>query len=185
MEGSGLLRLAVLIGGNIFSFGIDKAVGLCYNLRTVLKLEGFLEGMKKAQYQTAGRRALLSFLSAHPDRQFSADELYGAVTETAVMGKSSVYRQLSLLCEEETVRRFRNDSRGCNVYQYVGSGCDCREHFHEKCTECGRVVHLDCHATAEFVAHLSGEHGFLVDCGRTILYGICAECREKGGERNG
>ncbi len=141
--------------------------------------------MKKGQYQTAGRRALVAFLASHPDRQFSADELYDAISRETAVGKSSVYRQLSVLCREESVRRFRSDARGCNVYQYVGTGCDCREHFHEKCTECGRVVHLDCHATAEFVSHLAGEHGFSVDCGRTILYGVCAECRGKGGVSRG
>jgi len=135
--------------------------------------------MKKQQYKTAGKRALVSFLASHPDRQFTADEVYAAVSADASVGKSSVYRQLSLLCEEESVRRFRSDARGRNVYQYVGTGCDCRDHFHEKCTMCGRVVHLDCDATAEFVAHLSLEHGFAVDCGRTILYGVCADCRER------
>lgn len=141
--------------------------------------------MKKQTYQTAGKRALLSFLATHPDRQFTAEELYLTVSSEVSVGKSSVYRQLSLLCEEESVRRFRSDVRGCNVYQYVGTGCDCRDHFHEKCTACGRVVHLDCHATAEFVSHLAGEHGFSVDCGRTILYGVCAECRAKGGVGHG
>ena len=135
--------------------------------------------MKRQQYQTVGRQALEAYLSSHPDRQFTADELYEEIVKDTAVGKSSIYRQLALLCECETVRRFRSDARGCNVYQYVGKGCDCRNHFHEKCTECGRVVHLDCHATAEFVSHLAGEHGFSVDCGRTILYGVCAECRGK------
>ena len=141
--------------------------------------------MKKQQYRTAGREALVEFLSSHPDRQMTADEIYTAVTGITQVGKSSVYRQLSLLCAEESVRRFHSDAQGKDVYQYVGKGCDCRNHFHEKCIECGRVVHLDCHATAEFVAHLAGEHGFSVDCGKTILYGVCAECREKGGVRHG
>lgn len=136
--------------------------------------------MKKT-YKTAGRQSLLLFFEQHPDRQFTAEELYLAVSETTNVGKSSVYRHLSLLCESDTVKRFYSDERGKNVYQYVGESCDCREHFHEKCIRCGCVVHLDCHAMHEIAEHLLGEHGFLVDPGQTILYGVCADCRGKGG----
>ncbi len=134
--------------------------------------------MKKT-YKTAGKQKLLAFFEENPDRQFTAEELYAAVSMDVNVGKSSVYRHLALLCESETVKKFHSDARGGNVYQYVGDACDCRRHFHEKCTGCGRVVHLDCHATAEFAEHLLGEHGFLVDCGQTILYGLCADCRRK------
>ncbi len=141
--------------------------------------------MKRMNYQTAGRRALLHFLEQHPDRQFTADELYTALRCDGEVGKSTVYRLLGDLCARDTVRKFRSDARGCSVYQYVGEGCDCRDHFHEKCMKCGRIQHLDCHATAEFIQHLSHEHGFLVDCGQTILYGVCAECCESQAVRGG
>ncbi len=138
--------------------------------------------MKRSHYQTAGRRALTDFLEANPDRQFTAEEIYSAVNTRTPVGKSSVYRQLAELCEHDALRKFRNDERGCSVYQYVGASCDCREHFHEKCVMCGKLRHLDCHATADFIRHLEVEHGFSVHCGESILYGVCAECREKGGE---
>ncbi|MBQ9773035.1 MAG: transcriptional repressor [Clostridia bacterium] len=137
--------------------------------------------MKRNPYKTVGRVALTRFLQGHPDRQFTAEELYEAVSESGVGGRSSVYRHLSELCESDTVRRFRSAERGCNVYQYIGSGCDCRDHFHEKCVRCGRIRHLDCHATAQFIQHLMAEHGFCVDCGQSILYGVCAACRDTGG----
>ncbi len=144
--------------------------------------------MKRTNYQTAGRRALVEFLEKHPDRQFSTEEIYHALSQSAEVGKSSVYRGLSELCAQDAVRKFRSDERGCNVYQYVGAGCDCRDHFHEKCMRCGKLQHLDCHATAEFIRHLSAEHGFSVDCGQTILYGVCAACRaeeiKSGGKVN-
>lgn len=136
--------------------------------------------MKRQQYQTAGRIALTEFLKGHPDRQFSAEELFLAVKERADVGKSSVYRHLGELCESETLRKFYDKERGVSVYQYVGRGCDCRDHFHQQCLHCGRISHLDCHATEEFARHLFLDHGFSVDCGQSILYGICAECQKKG-----
>ena len=134
-------------------------------------------------YKTAGRQKLLDFLQSHPDRQFTVDELAESLNNTAEkkIGKSTLYRHLSELCDKDVIRKFRSEERGCNVYQYVGNGCDCRDHFHEKCTVCGKIQHLDCHVTTDFAMHLLREHGFSVNCGQSILYGVCAECRERGG----
>lgn len=135
--------------------------------------------MKRNPYRTAGRGVLTAFFEAHPDRQYTVDELYLAVKADAAVGKSSVYRHLTELCEKDVIRKFRSDERQCNVYQYVGTACDCREHFHVKCIMCGAIQHLDCHASANFTEHLLREHGFSVDCGQSILYGVCAACGGK------
>jgi Fur family ferric uptake transcriptional regulator len=159
---------------------VDIPAILCYNLRTVLKLKQKKgKGMTKQYYHTRGREALIAYLREHPDCQFCAEELCQAINEQTSTGKSTVYRHLTQLCREDAVRRFRSEERGCNVYQYVGEGCDCRLHFHEKCLRCGRIEHLDCHGSSEFAAHLRAEHGFVVDCGQSILYGLCAECYAK------
>ena len=141
--------------------------------------------MKKKVYRTEGRDRLIGYLSQHPDRQFTTEELCVAVNGDASSGKSSIYRRLSRLCEEQVVRKFRNDDLDMNVYQYVGSNCDCSRHFHEKCTSCGKIQHLDCSDSVSFALHLLNEHGFEIDCGQSILYGICADCREKGVRAHG
>lgn len=100
-------------------------------------------------------------------------------TGNANIGKSSLYRQLSALCDEETVRKFRNEERGCSVYQYIGGSCSCRDCFHAKCLRCGRLEHLDCGDSVVFARHLMAEHGFAIDCGQSVLYGICRKCLKK------
>lgn len=140
--------------------------------------------MEKKHYRTTGRVLIRRFLAEHPDRQFTADELYCAVAKDASVGKSSIYRLLGELCDTQVVRRFQSDANGSCTYQYIGEGCDCRDHFHQKCVRCGAIRHLDCHATADFVGHLFSEHGFSVDCGRSILYGVCAVCQGKGEAEN-
>ncbi|MBR3895081.1 MAG: transcriptional repressor [Clostridia bacterium] len=136
--------------------------------------------MQKKSYKSGGREALVSYLSRHPDRQFCAEELCEALNGSETEGRSSVYRHLTSLCADETVRKFRDEARKCAVYQYVGKGCDCGSHFHEQCTVCGKLNHLDCGDSAEFVEHLLRVHGFSVDRGRSILYGVCAACRAEG-----
>ena len=139
-------------------------------------------------YKTAGRQRLLEFLEIHPDRQFTADDLCGELdsmtaknAETAETAgknktrKSTLYRHLSELCAEGTVRKYRSDTQSAYVYQYVGQG-DCSRHFHLKCQSCGQLVHLECTVSEELLSHIASHHGFEVDSGRSILYGLCNAC---------
>ena len=135
--------------------------------------------MEKKSYRSVGRERLGSFFAKNPDRQFTVEEICVAVNGSAEEGRSSVYRHLSELCASEVIQKFQSAERSCSVYQYVGAGCDCREHFHGKCLSCGAIEHLGCHDSAHFAGHLLEMHGFAVDCGRSILYGLCARCRER------
>ena len=137
--------------------------------------------MKNKIYHTGGKQELIEFLAKNPDKLFSAEELCVAVYGERGHKISTVYRHLSSLCEEKTVRKSRNNGTNRSVYQYVGEKCDCRSHFHEKCLSCGRLHHLDCDDSVRFIEHLLSVHGFAVDCGESILYGLCAECRAKEG----
>ncbi len=132
-----------------------------------------------ATYKTAGRQRLLRFLETHPDRQFTVHELCGELDSVNAgenkTRKSSLYRHLSELCAEGTVRKYRSDTQSAYVYQYVGEG-DCRHHFHLKCVTCGELVHLECAVSEELLSHISTHHGFEVDSGRSILYGLCESC---------
>ena len=141
--------------------------------------------MRKKRYKTAGREALISFFRRNPDRQFTVDELYQEVNEEASTGKSSLYRHLNELCSVEILRKFHGEEKRGTLYQYIGSECDCKDHFHQKCTVCGRVRHLDCFASADFAEHILREHGFMINCGISVLYGVCAACMRKGETGNG
>lgn len=131
-------------------------------------------------YQTQGRKKLISFLLQYPDKQFTVDELHVALSQEAELpsgGRSSLYRQLSKLCDEGCVRKYRADNQSSYVYQYVG-GRDCCHHFHLKCVVCGGLTHLDCTVSDELLSHVADEHGFRIDSGRSILYGLCNACEK-------
>jgi hypothetical protein len=63
-----------------------------------------------AEYETKQRRILLDYLNAHPDRGFSVEELYdGLLSEQAleaIPGKSTIYRLIARLVQENLVKRF-------------------------------------------------------------------------------
>lgn len=137
--------------------------------------------MSKKQYQTVGRTLLTEYLSATArTRPQRADEIYDGLMLTGhAPGKSSIYRLIAAMCEEGTLRRTREGGEGGFVYQYVGVEHACHNHFHLQCLSCGSVMHLECACSEEIAAHLEKEHGFAVDSGRSVLYGICTECQKK------
>ena len=146
----------------------------------------------KTAYQTPARRALTDFFASHPDRHFTAEQICTLLCDTddriaqggrrgEFIGKSTVYRQLSRLCAEGRLRRFEDvapDGSAVHVYQYLPEQ-GCAAHFHLKCLACGRVEHLECDQTDALLAHIRADHGFAVDCGSSILYGLCAKCGGK------
>ena len=148
----------------------------------------------KATYRTAARRQLVELFSARPDRHFTAEQVCALLCDTEeriargdrsrrgeFIGKSTVYRQLSRLCAEGRLRRFEDvapDGSAVHVYQYLPSE-GCEAHFHLKCLRCGRVSHLECGQTDVLLAHIRAAHGFSVDCGSSIMYGLCDRCGGK------
>ncbi len=141
-------------------------------------------------YKTPGRQRLIEYVSTHPDRYYTADELDAALNDVCLQAtsdgqtpparipKSSLYRHLSELCADGSLKKTRADSRSAYVYQYVPSP-DCARHFHLQCVDCGQVVHLHCTVSDDLLSHLLSEHHFKVDSGRSVLYGVCEECTKK------
>lgn len=128
------------------------------------------------KYHTRQRDAVLQFFLDHRDRCFTAREVY----EQVEAGEATVFRAIAALTETGQLRKFASGSgRGDSAtYQYnpCGEGAD---HIHLKCDRCGELIHVDCAFMGEILAHFLNEHGFAVDCSRTVIYGLCAACRKE------
>lgn len=134
-------------------------------------------------YQTEQKKLVLAYLCAHQDRAFSLDELAAPMVACGV-GKSTVYRLIARLVEDGRVRRYLREGGRGYTYQYFAQN-DCRTHLHLRCTDCGRVVHLEKAVSAAVKETLKKDTGFLLDDEKTMLSGKCARCaarREEGGE---
>ena len=145
--------------------------------------------MEKKHYRTAGRTRLAAYLrqiAAEPPK--NAEEIYNGLCHfcsadgVTAPGRSSVYRMLATLCDEGEITKFpAGNGDNTSVYQHVGAHKHCDRHFHLHCLRCGDVLHLECGCSDEVAAHLLGAHGFTVDRGRSVLYGICAACGKQEG----
>ena len=128
-----------------------------------------------AKYVTKQRRQLLDYLSRHTDEQMTAHQIADALTQENI-SLSAVYRNLSDLEADRLLKRSIRESTRDVFYQYIAAE-ECKDSLHLSCRVCGKSIHLG-DAEAEQLLHSTLEStGFQIDKTETILYGVCADCR--------
>ena len=136
-----------------------------------------------AEYITQQKKILLEYLAKHSDSSFTVEELIeGVKTIKGVEGKapakSTVYRLITRFVDEGTVKRSVGKNSRSFVYQIVS--CEaCCEHLHMKCTDCGKLLHLDDCLSDDFKLRVKKLCDFSVSDADTVLFGICSDCSSK------
>lgn len=124
-------------------------------------------------YRTEGRERILGLLKENPEKSFSAEEIFLKISHTGI-GKSTVFRQLSKLCEAGEVRRLASDDNRAVRYQLLESE-HCKSHLHLKCTSCGKLMHVDESLTRFFEEEIKKSKSFSIDPG-SFIPGVCESC---------
>ena len=128
-----------------------------------------------AEYKTGQRGLLMDFLRRNPDRQFTAREI-AAQLPAAEISLSAIYRNLAALESAGLISRFAREGSREASYQYTQAE-QCRNCLHMICTRCGRAFHAEPETADRLQAALSAG-GFWLDRGKTVLYGLCGDCRK-------
>ena len=138
--------------------------------------------MKNTQsYKTKLKSLILGAFKDRSDGLMSASDVYKELTERGVsLNLTTVYRNLDAMTEDGVLMRFSEEGTGRKTYKYSGEGGGCRGHLHLKCTDCGEIIHLDCHFMHEIEAHTKAAHGFSISCEQSILLGVCEKCAGAG-----
>lgn len=130
-------------------------------------------------YTTKQSTEILDCLKKNRDKHMTAEEVYDYLrARGGSVGKTTVYRHLEKLYLNGEVRKFLGGENQSACFQLSDGGENCRSHYHLKCTQCGRLFHTECDFLNELSKHILNEHGFTVDGEKTVLYGICGECKE-------
>lgn len=129
-------------------------------------------------YRTRQRELIEKTLKALGGKHITAEALTEQLDKNGYsVGRTTVYRCLERLVEDGVAQKYTAIGESA-CYQYLGAA-DCVEHFHLKCTGCGRLIHIECEQLSELASHITAEHGFRVDKLKTVLYGLCEECAKK------
>ncbi len=138
-------------------------------------------GKKRASVKTRQREQLLVYLEASRGSHQTARQIIdGLAASGTPLGTATVYRQIERLVEEGLVRKYTLGPSDPACFEYVGLDGTCEhEHcFHCVCTQCGKLIHLECDHLSDIAKHMQEEHGFFVDPLRTVFYGVCTSCQK-------
>lgn len=124
-------------------------------------------------YNTQQRKSLIDFLQANSEKSFTIEEIINEMGEE--ISQSTAYRLMTKLVEDGLVHRSVKGNSRSFVYQFINNE-KCEGHLHMKCTDCGKVYHLDHSITAHMQDDIKNNTGFEIDS-HTVLLGKCIECK--------
>lgn len=125
-------------------------------------------------YMTQPRKRLITYLHNHADETLSAGQIAEDLPEISV---SAVYRNLSALEQDGTVRKVAKSGSREVFYQYMKAE-ECRDQLHLSCKQCGKTFHMDEAETQALLDSIARVDGFTVDRSDTVLYGVCSDCKK-------
>ena len=132
--------------------------------------------MTRGTYQTRQPEAVEALFQQRSTECLTAEDVYSALAADGIdVGKTTVYRAITRLCQSGRLRRYTPHERGSAAHYQFNA---CKEsHLHIHCIQCGALAHLHCEEVEAFAAHLGKHHGFTLDESQTILYGLCSACQ--------
>lgn len=133
------------------------------------------------RYSTRQRKALLAYLSVHPDELLTSRQIADALQGEGI-SLSAVYRNLSDLEGEEKVRRCTKSGSREVFYQYMAAE-QCQGALHMTCVRCGKTFHMKEGSAAALARQVARSEAFTLDLADTVLYGTCRSCSSGGEER--
>lgn len=125
-------------------------------------------------YNTHQRKALLDFLQSNSEKAFTIEEIVKLMSDDEI-SQSTAYRLMTKLVEEGLVHRSVKGNSRSFVYQFINNE-KCEGHLHIKCTDCGKVYHLDHDVSALIQNDIKKNTAFEIDS-HTVLLGKCNTCK--------
>ncbi len=125
-------------------------------------------------YNTHQRKALIDFLQSNSEKAFTIEEIVNSMSENEI-SQSTAYRLMTKLVEDGLVHRTVKGNSRSFVYQFINNE-KCEGHLHIKCTDCGKVYHLDHDVSALIQNDIKKNTAFEIDS-HTVLLGKCSTCK--------
>ncbi|MBQ3374918.1 MAG: transcriptional repressor [Erysipelotrichaceae bacterium] len=135
----------------------------------------------RTKYRTKQRKILMEYFEANPQTHMTVKEICDYFRSHDIScGQATVYRQLESLVNDGIIRKYVIDENSPACYEYLGEKEEDHDlTFHCKCEKCGKLIHIQCHRLQDLQQHLKKGHGFTVNPLRTVLYGLCEQCRKQ------
>ena len=123
---------------------------------------------------TTPRRQVAELIAARHGHFTAADLLGDASRRRLRLGRATVFRNLDLLTDLETLERLDLPN---GEHAYVTCAPE-QHHHHVVCRSCGRSVDVQDSGLQSVVNEIAQRSGFKIDAHRLELFGTCPECAD-------
>ena len=131
-------------------------------------------------YKTEWRKKIMDILRQSGGVPLSVPQIEGKLQEGgSPLNKTTIYRYLDKLEDSGDVVKYAGDEGRKALFQLVDRKHRCDQHLHLKCVECGALLHLDGPTMSTLAEQVYTEHGFMIQCRNSVIYGLCQECLKK------
>ena len=106
----------------------------------------------RSRYKTKQREILIEYFEGRPGKHITAGDVSEYCKEQgALVGQSTIYRQLESLVDEGIINKYTIDVNSPACFEYIGEEVheDKETCFHCKCEKCGKLIHLHCEELEE------------------------------------
>ena len=101
----------------------------------------------------------------------TADEVYTFISRSHPhISKGTVYRNLNQLSEKGEIKKIEI-AGDKERFDHI-----CGNHYHIKCTKCGKVFDVEMDYITDLDKHIKDTHGFLIESHNLVFSGICPDC---------
>ena len=136
--------------------------------------------MRSNTYKTKNKEYIVDVLKEHEDIILSVEDIHSyLLKKNKNMNITTIYRNLEKLASNNTILKFPSENGLKSQYQLKNHDCAMHDHIHLQCSQCGKIIHLDCNFMTEINEHLNKYHNFDLSTQSSILFGLCEDCRKK------
>ena len=130
-------------------------------------------------YSTKVSRAMEKYLEKQRNTSFSVADVYDYMQGEGIqVNLATVYRNLDKLTEKKMLVKYKTQGEDGYSYRVGDENRNCHEHLHLQCMKCGKIFHFDTELMSEMAVCLKEQFGFWLDCEKSSLCGICAQCKD-------
>lgn len=136
----------------------------------------------KISYKTKQRDELLEYVKGTKGSHFTVEDVTNHFRSRGIsIGTATIYRAIEKMLSEHIVSKYIIDEHSAACFEYTAKEEEQHNenHFHLKCENCGKLIHLVCSELNSIGDHILKEHGFSIDSFRTVFYGTCQECKNE------
>jgi len=128
-------------------------------------------------YSTEKRTKILEFLKINSEKDVSVKEIENYLNNDVniSINVTTIYRYLDKLVKDGAILKHTNENGNGTTYQYATLH-QCHSHLHIKCSNCGKIIHMNCEFMDELKNHIYQHHRFILECRTSMLYGVCDAC---------